>query len=403
MQEPTRAHDPARRAAWTGFAAAVGSSVGQTFFIGLFGLHFQGAFDLDPAGLGALYAIATTAAGALMFWLGALADHQPLRRALAFAGVVLAAGAALMAIAHSAWVLLLGLFLLRLGGQGLLGHFAIVAATRYARRRGRSITIAAFGFLTAEAALPTVVVLALASMEWRMVWAMCAVAIMLGMFLVLLPLARPLPRIEHHPAEHAHATVGRWELLGNRRFLALLSVLLVSAFTVTAVFFHVAQLFAGRGWPVDRIAAGFVMFAAAQAIAVVSVGRLVDRFGAMRILRFYLLPLACGVLAVGLGGPVTGPLLMFAGLGMTAGAQSVMGGAVWAELYGTQQLGLVRGVFAACMVFATAASPMLLGFALTNGIALVAMAAGVALYAIVVPQFVAWIASRGGSRLLFSR
>ena len=60
---------------------------------------------------------------------------------------------------------------------------------------------------------------------------------------------------------------------------------------------------------------------------------------------------------------------MFAGLGLSAGANAVIVGALWAELFGTRQLGMIRGVYAALMVGATAVSPVLLGAALAAGIA----------------------------------
>lgn len=44
----------------------------------------------------------------------------------------------------------------------------------------------------------------------------------------------------------------------------------------------------------------------------------------------------------------------FAGIGFSNGTNSVMGGALWAELYGTASLGLVKDVSTACMVLSTA-------------------------------------------------
>lgn len=83
---------------------------------------------------------------------------------------------------------------------------------------------------------------------------------------------------------------------------------------------------------------------------------------------------------------------LFLGMGMASGAQSVLSGALWAELFGVQQLGMVRGVFTALMVLSTAASPPLLGQALQAGVPLTWLTGSVAVYAIGMPWLVArWI------------
>ena len=87
-----------------------------------------------------------------------------------------------------------------------------------------------------------------------------------------------------------------------------------------------------------------------------------------------------------------GGLLLYIGLGMGSGCQSVLSGALWAELFGIERLGMVRGVFTALMVLSTAASPPLLGLALQNQVPLTLLASAVAIYAVVMPWIVArWV------------
>lgn len=59
---------------------------------------------------------------------------------------------------------------------------------------------------------------------------------------------------------------------------------------------------------------------------------------------------------------------LYAGLGATAGGQSVLSGALRAEAFGPRAVGLVRGVDAAVMVLATAMAPPLLGGLLDGGV-----------------------------------
>lgn len=377
-----------RRVAAFGLFAALASSFGQTFFIGLFGGQLRFEYGLSEDSFGALYGGATLASGLLMFWLGGIADRHAMRNAVTFALGLLAAGCGLMASGAGVVALAAALFLLRLGGQGLLGHLAVVAAARgEAARRGRTVAWAALGFIIGEAVLPFGATGLAVVLDWRWVWWLAA-AVSLGLCVPLLRgLAGDMVPPDRQPSS-ANEPAGwrRRDLLRNPAFVAVLSVVLVPAFVVTAVFFHQSSLGEARNWAPWQVAGAFAVFAAFQALATMGTGRLVDRFGSPALLRFVLLPLAVGALALGLLVGPAGLFVLFAGLGATAGGNAVVAGAVWAELFGTRHLGRVRGVYAALMVLSSAASPPLLGWALAAGLPLTALCLAIAAYAMIMPQ-----------------
>lgn len=395
MTDASRFH---RRAAGFGLAAAWMSSFGQSFFIGMFGAPAQAALGLHSAQWGALYGLATGASGMLMFWLGAMADRVATRKAISIALAILACGAALMASAQAPWMLLLGFFCLRLGGQGLCSHLAIVTAARHARLRGRSVATAAFGFILGEALLPLVVTALLGWIDWRWVWACAGALVLLVALPVLRRIAAPLPLDVAQPQSGPLSDVmARRQLLRQPAFLAALPVMLTLPFVVTAVFLHQGALSAARGWTPAQIATGIVGFALIQATTTWASGRWIDRHGARWIFRIYLWPLAAGVLVGGFAPSAMAVWGLFLGMGMASGAQSVLSGALWAELFGVRQLGMVRGVFTALMVLSTAASPPILGYALQAGTPLTALTGAVAVNAVVVPWLVArWIRPAAG-------
>lgn len=377
-------------------AAALFSSVGQTFFIGLFGSGFRAEFGLSESALGTLYGLATLASGLSMFWLGAIADHLVMRRAIALTMVVLAAGALVIGLGANAWWLVVGLFLVRLAGQGLSGHLAVVAAARYTRRRrGRAVAMATYGFILGEAMFPPLVAFALGWLDWREVW-MCAA---LGLMLAALPLMWWLGRflVGHGPQtgqdarEEASPLLSRRKLFVHGSFIRVLAVVLVPPFVVTALFLHQGTLAEMLGWSLASVASGFVVFAALQGLAAFVGGRLIDRFSARALLRFHLLPAGLGILGLGVIEPIPAMWLMFAGLGLTAGLNGVISGAVWVELFGTAQLGMIRGVYAALMVLSTAAGPVVLGVAFDRGISLLLMGVLCMGYVLTVP----WLAVPG--------
>jgi MFS family permease len=394
--EPSR--ELARRAAAFGLCAAFLSSAGQTFFIGLFGGFIRGEFALSEGTLGALYGTATLASGLLMFWLGGLADRLNPRQAIGVSLAILGGGALLVASGRSPPWLLAGLFMLRLGGQGLTGHIAIVAAARHGgSRRGRNIATAAYGFILGEAFLPLLVTAALGILDWRWLWAGVSAFVLVVALPLMRRLAAPLPgRVPTDDAPAARGDVtGRWQLLRDGRFLAALAVVLVPPFIITAVFLHQGTLGAAKGWTPGQVAAAFLGFAAFQAVTTLLTGRLVDRFGSLGLLRGYLVPLGLGILALGFLPGSMGLWLLFCGLGIAAGSNSVVAGAVWVEVFGTRRLGMVRGVYAGLMVLATAISPALLGLALAGGVSIQTMAVGTAIYAVIVPPFAAPRVGRG--------
>ncbi len=383
---PVRGLPPAGRFA---LAAALCSSVGQTFFIGLFGSGFRAEFALSETMLGTLYGLATLASGLLMFWLGAIADHMLMRRAIVLTGLVLAAGAAMIGLSPNVVWLIAGLFLVRLAGQGLIGHLAVVAAGRYAhRRRGRAVAMATYGFILGEASFPPLVAFALGWLDWRGVW-LCAAA---GLLLVAVPalwwLARPLigsGRDDSRNGGPAPELMSRRKLFVHGSFQRVLAVVLVPPFVITALFLHQGALAERLGWSLSTVASGFVLFAALQGLAAFAGGRLIDRFSARALLRFHLLPAGIGVLGLGLIAPGPAMWLMFAGLGMTAGLNGVISGAVWVELFGTLQLGMIRGGYAALMVLSTAAGPVVLGLLLDWQVSLLAMGVALLAWVVIVP------------------
>ncbi len=389
-QPPPRGIPPAGRFA---LCAALCSSFGQTFFIGLFGAEFRSDFSLTESTLGLIYGLATLVSGVLMFWLGAIADHWSLRRVAVLAMGLLAGGALMIGLGDHLVLLLAGLFLVRLAGQGMSGHLAVVAAGRYAvRRRGRAMAMATYGFIIGEALFPVLVAWAMGWTDWRGVWLMASAMVVILALPLLIRLASPLvgsgPGDDASEAADQAPTISRAQLFRDGRFLRVLAVVLIPPLVVTATFLHQGTLAERLGWGLGDVASGFVLFAAIQGVFAFAGGRLIDRFSARALLRFSLLPACVGLLALSLTSPEAALWLMFAGLGMTAGLNGVTSGAVWAELFGTAQLGLIRGVYSALMVVSTAIGPVIVGLLFDWQVSLLSMAIGYTAYALVVPFIV---------------
>ncbi len=362
-----------------GFVLAFASSFGQTFFIGLFGPDIQQAFDLSKTEWAGIYMVATLASAAVFTWTGKLIDHMDLRLYSLLVCGLLALACFGLALINSLVMLILVIFLLRQAGQGLASHVAVTSMARYFEAgRGRAIALASLGFAAGEALLPIVVVLVIAAIGWR--WAYAGVGLIIA--LVFLPAVAWL--LADHPARHqaylqslqAQNDAGnahgqgwtRRTVLRDPRFLMVLPGVVAPPLILTALFFHHLTLADAKNWSYAWITGSYGIYAGAGIVASLVAGRLVDRFGAASVLPFMLPPLAAGLLLIAwLDAPwVAWPYLCL--LGISTGLLVAPASALWAELYGSANLGAIRSLVTALNVFASALGPVILGGLMDRGL-----------------------------------
>ncbi|MDJ1009440.1 MAG: MFS transporter [Paracoccaceae bacterium] len=349
------------------------SSFGQTFFISVFAGEIRAEFGLSHGGWGAVYSAATFASAGVMIWAGVLTDRFRARALGLWVAILLAAAALTMAAAQSVAMLVLAVFLLRLAGQGMAFHIAIVAMARwYVALRGRAISIASLGVAAGEAFLPLTAVGLMALVDWRLLWVGAAV-----LSLATVPLLLRLLRLERTPQSLAEdmnsaGLAGRhWtrrDLFGHGLFWFVLpSILAPSAFS-TAFFFHQVHLAEVKGWSHGALVALFPLFTASAIAALILSGWLIDRLGAMRLMPFVLVPMAAGFAILSNAEPIWLTALAMALMGASQGANSAVPAAFWAEAYGTRHLGAIKSLATAIMVFGTAIGPVLTGVLIDGGL-----------------------------------
>ena len=366
-----------------GFVIAFFSSFGQTFYIALFSDDIKTTFDLSDGQYGGLYSAATLASGFTVIWLGRLIDVIDLDKYAIAAAVGLCIAATIMSLVPNIAVLLVGLYLLRLCGQGLMSHTAITTMARYFDKdRGKAMSIAALGFPFGEAVLPLIIVGTIALIGWRETWAIVAILVIIvavPLALLLLrghslrhaqhqqqtQIAQPIEtKVAGNSAEHTQNVQRSWtrsQVLRDPRFYLIIPAIMSPGCILTGLFFHQLRLAAANSWSEAWYAACFVMFAAARMISAPISGPLVDRFTAIRLLPWYLWPLVCGCFILGLGDHPVIAIIYLTLVGITAGVTGTIIGAMWAELYGTQHLGAIRAMATAIGVGATALAPGVMG------------------------------------------
>ncbi len=355
-----------------GFLLTVFSSFGQTFFIGLSGEELRAKFELTDGEFGGLYMIATIGSALTLPFLGRVLDFMPGWKVAGFVIPALASACLLMAFAPTVLVLVAALYLLRLFGQGMMTHTAYTEIGRwYVANRGRATSLIVPGHQTGEALLPIGFTVVAVALGWQAGW-MIAAALLL---VFALPMILTLWRVERAPQstdpDLASARLGPdktvAQVAADPIFYALLVGVLAPPFIGTTIFFHQDYLVELRGYDELAFAAAFPIMAITTVTFSLMSGQLIDKFGAIRLLPFYLLPLCAACLAVGLLTPLWGIYAFMFLVGVSYGFTAPLVGALWPEVYGVRNLGSVRAIAVAASVAATAIGPGLTGYLIDTG------------------------------------
>lgn len=378
-----------------GFALTFASSFGQTFFISVFAGDIRAEFGLSHGQWGGLYALATTASAAVMVFAGSVTDRFRVRSIAPVLFVVLGLAAISMSQVSAIWVLGLTIFTLRLLGQGMMGHTAMVAMGRwFVATRGRAVSIAGLGVALGEASLPVIFVALMGIYDWRFLWAGAGVALVL-----FAPVLMGLLKQERTPQSFGGdaGSLGlggrmwtRLEVLRHPVFWAMVPTILGPAAWNTAFFFHQVHVAEVKGWSHLTLVSLFPAFTFTAVGAMVLAGALVDRIGSPRLAKLYLLPYAAGYLVLAL---TQSPAAMAAGMvlmGLSAGFHATLMTTLWAELYGTANLGAIRAMLGAVMVLGTAIGPGLTGALIDLGLTFPQQGIGVAAYFVMAALLARW-------------
>ena len=366
-----------RNARWIsgGFLLTFFSSFGQTFFIGLSGEELRAKFDLSDGEFGGIYMIATIGSALTLPFLGRILDHMPGWKVARFVIPSLAIACVLMAFAPTLPILVFTLFALRLFGQGMMTHTAYTEIGRwFVASRGRATSLIVPGHQAGEAFLPIGFTLVAVAIGWQAGWIIAAV--LLSLF--ALPAVIQLWKVERKPQsadpELTQERIGPdmtvAQVAADPIFYALLIGVLAPPFIGTTIFFHQDYLVELRGYSELAFAAAFPVMAITTVCFSLLSGQLIDRFGAIRLLPFYLIPLCLASLTMGLLTPAWGIYAFMFLVGVSYGFTAPLIGALWPEVYGIRNLGSVRAIAVAASVAATAIGPGLTGYLIDQGTSL---------------------------------
>ncbi|WP_298916201.1 MFS transporter [uncultured Roseobacter sp.] len=361
------------------------SSFGQTFFISIFAAQVQGEFALSHGEWGSVYSLGTMVSAAVMVWAGGLTDHFRVRTLGTVILLFLSGACLLMAANPFVWALPIVIFALRLTGQGMTSHIAIVAMARwFVATRGRALSIATLGYAAGESILPLGFVALMTFVNWRLLWVLAAI-----IALAAIPAVLHLLREERTPQSMSQENQSagmhgrhwtRSQTLRHPLFWYMVPAILGPSAFNTAFFFHQVHYAALKGWTHLTFVALFPIYTVLGIGAMLISGWALDRFGTPRLIPFYQLPMVLAFAVFSVGSSLWMAVIGLFFLALTSGANSTLPNAFWAEFYGTKNIGSIKAMAAAVMVLGSAIGPGVTGLLIDFGVGLERQYIGVAVY-----------------------
>lgn len=340
------------------------SSFGQTFLISLYVPEIIRSFEISEGAFGGIYAGCTLAASFIMLTVGHTVDHKPVKKVTAFTILSLALASILLGFSYHIVFLIIALIGLRLTGQGLLSHISMTIISKYYdKNRGKALSISSLGYSVGEAVFPIAISLIIAWFDWRTAAIVSGGALLL--YLIRLKFTDLAAFDEQLTETGKPSTLSLLKdykkVVFDKKFMVMVPASFILGFSSTAIFFYQYVFVENKGWSVQLYATFFTVYAATRFLFSLFGGLWVDKFTAKVLFRYYLIPMAIGLIPFALMDSIMGAFIFLVLAGITTGVAGTVKTSIIAEIYGTDKLGAIRSVFTMFMVVSTALGPLIVG------------------------------------------
>ncbi len=342
-----------------GFVFTFFSSIGQSFFIGLFNSSIRDELGVTHGEFGSIYGIATLCSSIALIWIGKKIDDLKLVNYSIFVTIFLFIAALFFSFVEGAIFLFIGIFFLRLSGQGLMAHTASTAVSRYFEKtRGKALSYIWFGMSLGEFLLPIFIVYLLSFVYWRDIWIQTSIFILIFLPLFSYFTVKDITIFSREKGnKRKPSLIKSWtrkEVLCDLKFYTMLPSILAPAFIITGIVINQSFIIESKGWGEYSIAKAFMFYSFFTVVTLFFSGLLVDKFTSRKLLPVLNIPLLLSlIILIFLETPYSAFIFMSL-LGITNGLTNVLLSSLWAEIYGVNHLGSIKALTGSLMVFSTA-------------------------------------------------
>ena len=356
-----------------GFIFTFFSSFGQSFFLGLFNSSIREALSISHGQFGSIYASATLLSSIVLVWIGKKIDDVNILKFASYVIIFLSASCFIFSKISSIIFLFIGIFLMRLAGQGLSSHTATTTISRFfERNRGRALSTCWLGLSLAEFTLPVLIVFLLTFIEWRDIWISISILVIIILPIISYVLVKDVKLETREKSSVIKNTkeIRQWkriEVLKDYRFYIISMTMLAMPWIATGSFVYQSFITTSKGWGPYIIAQSFMAYSILSVITLFISGFLIDKFSSRKLLIYMNIPLLFATVVLFYFNAQISSFFFFGLLGITNGLANVLGSSTWAEIYGVRFVGSIKALTTALMVFATAFGTALFGILIDYG------------------------------------
>ena len=351
-----------------GFIFTFFSSFGQSFFLGLFNSSIRDSLSITHGQFGSIYAAATLLSSVVLVWIGKKIDDVNILKFASYVIIFLSASCFIFSKISSIIFLFIGIFLMRLAGQGLSSHTATATISRFFdKNRGRALSICWLGLSVAEFLMPVLIVFLLTFIEWRNIWISISILVIVILPAITYSLVKDVKldtREETINKNEISKKIKQWkriEVLKDYRFYIICMTMLAMPWIATGSFVYQSFISSSKNWGPYVIAQSFMVYSILSVITLFLSGFLIDKFTSRKLLIYMNIPLFVSTGVLFYFDSAVSSFIFFGLVGISNGLSNVLGSSTWAEIYGVKHIGSIKALTTALMVFSTAFGTALFG------------------------------------------
>ena len=359
-----------------GFVFTFFSSIGQSFFIGLFNSNIRQELNISNAEFGSIYGIATLCSSLALIWVGKKIDDLKLVNYSLLVVIFLSFAALFFSFVNGIILLAMGIFFLRLSGQGLMAHTASVSTSRFFNQsRGKALSYIWVGMSFGEFLLPIIIVYLLTFIYWRNLWQgfSLLIILLLPIFTYLTVKEISIFSREKKNGDNDNKVIDsikswtRSEVLKDFKFYTILPAMLASSFIITGIVINQTFIIESKDWGKFAMAQSFMIYSIFTVATLFFSGFLVDKFTSRKVFPLLNVPLLISLIVLATFDHPYTAFVFMGFMGISNGLTNVLMSSFWAEIYGVNYLGSIKALTGSLMVFSTALAAAVFGILIDLG------------------------------------
>ena len=357
-----------------GFIFTFFSSFGQSFFLGLFNPSIRNDLNISHGQFGSIYALATICSSLVLIWFGKKIDDLKLFNYSLIVIFLLIFSSFFFSFINNLYLLIMGVFLIRFSGQGLMSHTSTTTITRYFnQRRGKALSTVWFGLSTAEFIMPALIIFLLSFLSWRSIWQIIGFSMLIILPLVIFLTIKNLSldsREIYNNIDKSFDKVRSWkrsEVIKDLKFYIISLNMLAMPWIATGVFVYQSFISDSKMWAIYTIPKAFMVYSITSIATLFVSGFLVDKFTGRKLIMYMNIPLLFAMITLFYFNHEIFAYVFLGLIGVSNGLANILGSSTWAEIYGVKYIGSIKALTTAFMVFSTAFGTAVFGLLIDKG------------------------------------